>query len=91
MAFPDLIRPSGLKFLLGPRLPQNQNGFQGAHIIGSSFWDRRVSWLDGLGFPSNQDTQNNGVFLPESERGNAVLGAANHIGNHFGAFDANVR
>jgi hypothetical protein len=33
-------------------------------------------------------TLSNGVLLPESERGNAVLGAANHIGNHFGAFDA---
>ena len=33
MAFPDLIRPPGLRFLLGPRLPQNQSGFQGAHVI----------------------------------------------------------
>jgi hypothetical protein len=91
MAFPDLTRPSGLRFLLGPRLPQNQSGFQGAHIIGSSFWTRQtggVSWLNDIGFSDNQDTQNNGVLLPESERGNAVLGAANHIGNHFGAFDA---
>jgi hypothetical protein len=25
MAFPDLICPSGLRYLLGPRLQQNQN------------------------------------------------------------------
>jgi hypothetical protein len=81
MAFPDLIRPSGLRYLLGPRLPQNQSGFQGAHIIGDRFWRVDVAWLDLLGFTNNQNTLNNGVLLPESERGNAVLGAANHIGN----------
>ena len=82
MAFPDLIRPNGLRFLLGPRLRQNQNGFQGAHIIGDSFWTRAngINWLSALGFLSNQNALNNGVLLPESERGNAVLGAANHIG-----------
>jgi uncharacterized membrane protein YgcG len=87
MAFPDLIRPSGLRYLLGPRLPQNQSGFQGAHIIGNRFWRDDIDWLTAIGFLNDQDTTNNGVLLPESERGNAVLGAANHIGNHFGAFD----
>jgi hypothetical protein len=77
MAFPELIRPGGLRFLLGPRLPQNQTGFQGAHIVGDRFWRDDVRWLDELGFPNNQDTLNNGALLPESERGNAVLGAAN--------------
>jgi hypothetical protein len=93
MAFPDLIRPSGLRYLLGPRLPQNprlqqnQNGFQGAHIIGDRLWRDDIDWLSALGSPYNSNTLNNGILLPESERGNAVLGAANHIGNHFGAFD----
>jgi hypothetical protein len=87
MAFPDLIRPSGLRYLLGPRLQQNQSGFQGAHIIGNRFWRDDIDWLTAIGFLNDQDTTNNGVLLPESERGNAVLGAANHIGNHFGAFD----
>lgn len=83
----NLERPKGLRDILAPRLPQNTNGFQGAHIIGSRFWLEDLEWLDDLGFLDNQDTLNNGVLLPESARGNLVLGAANHIGNHFGAFD----
>jgi len=85
MAFPDLTRPSILRFLLGPRLPQNSNGFQGAHIVGNSFWRGAVTWLSQLGFSDDADTINNGVLLPESERGSAVLGAATHLGNHFSA------
>jgi len=87
MAFGDLDRPQGLRDLLAPRLPQNQNGFQAAHIIGSDFWVSAVRWLTDLGLPGDQDSLNNAVLLPESARGNLALGAANHIGNHFGAFD----
>jgi len=84
----NLKRPQGLRDILAPRLPQNTNGFQGAHIIGSDFWSRSVTWLTELGFLDNRDTLNNGVLLPESARGNLVLGAANHIGNHIEAFDS---
>jgi len=87
MAFPNFTRPPGLRRLLAPRLPQNQNGFQAAHIIGSSFWLNNAPWLNGIGLNGDQDALNNAVLLPESARGNLVLGAANHIGNHFGAFD----
>ncbi len=87
MAFPNFTRPLGLRRLLAPRLPQNQNGFQAAHIVGSSFWLNTALWLNDVGFDGDQDVLNNAVLLPESARGNLVLGAANHIGNHFGAFD----
>jgi len=87
MAFPDLPRPSMLRFLLGPRLPQNQNGFRGAHIVGDNFWATVVSWLNDLGFDGNADSNSNVVLLPESERGGAVLGVATHLGNHFKEFD----
>lgn len=87
MAFPIFGRPQGLRRLTAPRLAQNQTGFQAAHIIGSSFWINTVQWLGGLDFSGNQHVENNAVLLPESARGNLVLGAANHIGNHFGAFD----
>lgn len=59
MAFPDLIRPTGLRRLLAPRLEQNLNGFQGAHIIGESFWTRAtggVNWLSELEFENNANT-----------------------------------
>jgi hypothetical protein len=48
MAFPDLLRPSDLRFLLGPLLPQNQSGFQGAHIIGNNFGRGKQAALAGL-------------------------------------------
>jgi hypothetical protein len=73
MAFPDLNRPTNLRRLLAPRLEQNLNGFQGAHIIGSSFWQNSVEWLDELQFPNNQDSLANAVLLPESARGNLEL------------------
>ena len=87
MAFPDLPRPRSLRWLIGPRLPFNQNGFQGAHVLGNRFWLDDIQWLDDLKFPTNADTLSSGVLHPESERGNLVLGAASHLGNHFGAFD----
>jgi len=50
MAFPDFPRPQGLRRLLVPRLPQNQNGFQAAHIVGSNFWLNSAQWLEELSF-----------------------------------------
>ena len=76
MAFPDLPRPPGLRWLLGLRLVQNQSGFQGPHVVGNNFWNTSVAWLGLLGFPNNADTLSNGVLLPESERGNLVLHSA---------------
>ncbi len=36
MAFDDIIRPDGLAEILTPRNPNNQSGFQGAHILGNA-------------------------------------------------------
>ncbi|MBR0984324.1 AHH domain-containing protein [Bradyrhizobium liaoningense] len=74
--------------LITPRNPNNTNGFQGAHIIGDKFWTRALGWItQNLGADFNQNSSLNGVLLPEGNRGGAVLGTAEHFGNHVDAFD----
>lgn len=53
MAFPNFTCPLSLRRLLPPRLPQNLNGFQAAHVIGHSLWSRAIdekNWLNSVKF-----------------------------------------
>ena len=71
--------------LTGGRRPNfGPTGLQDAHIVGEGFYNGFLNWLRVL-LDSDEDV--NFVVLPESERGNAILGVSSHFQSHNTAFD----
>jgi len=76
--------PTDIKDLIDP-LDQttNKSGFQRAHIIGEDFGTgQELDWFGKLLGPNGINEAFNGVLLPQSARGGAVLEAAVHRSNH---------
>ncbi len=79
--FPELTRPTGtfMQKLLAAR-SSSPIGFEGAHVIGQSFWNGSLSWLYGLNpstsTPIGPDKTFNGVLLAENGFDSSVLGVA---------------
>ncbi|HMT41743.1 MAG TPA: hypothetical protein PKC48_13445 [Sphingorhabdus sp.] len=86
VAFEELLRPTTLLDLIGPRVGR-LSGLQGAHLIGEKFWLDNLGFLDDLGFGIGRNAIANGSLAPETGRGGYALGVSVHSGQQRGSFD----
>ena len=63
VTFSELTRPEGLRDMVYPLETggAQRSGFQGAHLIGEGFWNRRLGWLSDLNEPGGNAINPNGL------------------------------
>ena len=96
MANPDIPHLGDLPELndIAPKHPKlnGNDGFQNAHILGQSFWQRDLSGvidlIDPNGTQLNPNMASNVVHAPETKAGGMATGQWVHLGQQQAAFDA---
>lgn len=87
-AFSRLKRPPEMLDYIPGGYSGGRSGFQGAHIIGKAFWRDNLDFLnDVLEHKNARNFSFNGVLLPETELGGAVMNVASHNSSHVDEFN----